>query len=277
MSWLGPEQMIEQIPAWHGRDVAIVRQLGGYSNQSWLVRCDEDQFVLRLDSAAASLFPRDRVLEAMVHDAAARAGLAPRIVFAHPGSGVLVTEYVDSAVLAEADLASPETLEDIAQLLRRVHGLARTGRRFDAVAAGERYARALGDAVGAPEARRALDILAAAPEPESVCLCHNDIVAENILVSDPRTLIDWEYACDNDPAFDLASLIGYHDLDGAAAASLADAYAGQSDSGMRERLQVALRSYDALQWLWLAAVESATPGRVPGATERLRVIASRLG
>ena len=72
-------------------------------------------------------------------------------------------------------------------------------------------------------------------------------------------LIDWEYACDNDPLFDLASAIGFHNLDERRQQVFLDAYAGGADSELRERLARQLRIYDAIQWLWLANRQLASP------------------
>lgn len=45
-------------------------------------------------------------------------------------------------------------------------------------------------------------------------LCHNDLVSGNILFDKQRCyIIDWEYACDNDPLFDLMSFITENDID----------------------------------------------------------------
>src|SRR5690606_23928984 len=136
----------------------------------------------------------------------------------------------------------------------------RAGVTFDARAAGERYLaflepheefRAL--------ARRCCDIVASLPTPADPVCCHNDVVARNVVAGPGLKLIDWEYACDNDPLFDLASLIGYHDLDASQVDAFLGAYAGSAAAEHRERLDLQLRLFDALQWPWLAIRETVLP------------------
>ena len=80
-------------------------------------------------------------------------------------------------------------------------------------------------------------------------------------------LLDWEYACDNDPLFDLASLIGYHNLSDKKAHDLLSAYAGGPDPAMADLLEEQVRLYDAIQWLWLANRHMITPTSAQGAQQ----------
>ncbi len=45
------------------------------------------------------------------------------------------------------------------------------------------------------------------------CFCHNDLVQENCLVADKLVLIDWEFAQQHNPWFDLAAVVLYFRLD----------------------------------------------------------------
>jgi thiamine kinase-like enzyme len=85
------------------------------------------------------------------------------------------------------------------------------------------------------------------------------VVAANIVGTSSLKLLDWEYACDNDPYFDLASLVAYHDLGSKHVGMLLDSYAGGRNPEAKERLQLQLRIYDAIQWLWLAAKHVVDP------------------
>ena len=109
---------------------------------------------------------------------------------------------------------------------------------------------------------------------EQLACCHNDAVAANVVEGRDLRMIDWEYCGDNDPLFDLASLIGYHDLPPAGSAILLDSYAGGAGAELREKLREQCRLFDALQWLWLAAKQSRRPA--PGRAARLSAIAGRV-
>ena len=59
--------------------------------------------------------------------------------------------------------------------------------------------------------------------------------------------------------FDLASAIGFHNLDERNVDVFLSAYAGGADAALRERLDEQIRLYDAIQWLWLASRHLAFP------------------
>jgi thiamine kinase-like enzyme len=104
--------------------------------------------------------------------------------------------------------------------------------------------------------------------------CHNDVVASNVIAEPDLKLLDWEYACDNDPMFDLASLIGFHNLGIDRQSVLLNAYAGGMDSGLAERLEIQVRLYDAIQWLWLANRQMITQNTAQAA--RLEELQQRI-
>lgn len=247
----------------------------GLTNFSYLVEVEGRPHVLRLDTAHAARIGLDRRLGSEIQRRAAAAGLAPRILAAEPDEGWLLYEYLEGRVLQAGDLADPATLEAIAKLLRAVHGLPASGHVLPVADAAARYA-----AIVQPDpdlsafARRCVDVVSAAPPPATTACCHNDVVAANIVSNSRLRLIDWEYACDNDPLFDLASVAGFHDLDQRAVETLLAAYAGTGDGEMRERLAAQRRLFDALQWLWLAAQRLLAPR--DGQLARLATLKARI-
>ena len=245
---------------------------GGRSNRSWLVETEDRKLVLRLDGPQARVFGLDRHTELAILGRASGQALAPQVVYADAAAGILVYEYLPGRCWTRADLESDASLEALAALLRRVHALPPSGVRFDAAGAAARYLeRIRGDESLFAIGQRCREIVASAPAPTGTACCHNDVVAANVIATPALRLLDWEYACDNEPLFDLASLIGYHDLAPRQKGTLLRAYAG--DLALREQLEEQLRLFDALQWLWLAARQAAMPHAAH--RERLEQLARR--
>ncbi len=247
---------------------------GGLSNRSWLVETQDRRLVLRLDGPQARALGLDRHTEFAILRRAAGEGIAPEVVYADPDAGLLAYEYLPGRCWTRADLESESNLEALAAIFRRVHALPRSGVPFDASGAAARYLELIsGDRALAPTGRRCLAIVERIPAPVETACCHNDVVAANVLAMPALRLLDWEYACDNEPLFDLASLIGYHDLDARQKGILLRAYSGSL--ALRDRLEQQLRLFDALQWLWLAVRKVVIPENAHQA--RLAELASRIG
>ena len=134
-----------------------------------------------------------------------------------------------------------------------------TARTFDALSAARDYASHIVD----PDAARVSDCLrtiAAEPLASRPCFCHNDLVVDNIISVPETRFLDWEYACDNDPLFDLATITTHHGLSDEKAGVLLDAYF--DGEGERHRGQLARQAcvYSALLYLWERGLD-----RGPGA------------
>lgn len=247
--------VLERIPGWDARDASWREIAGGLTNRSWLVTAGDRRYVLRLDAGPAKALGLDRHTELAVHRNAAAAGLAPPIVHADPDAGVLVYEYLPGAVWDSAALADPAGMEALGALLRAVHALPRSGVSFDAPAIAHRYRAAL-DAGSARrvDADACVRAVERAPRRTDYACCHNDIVASNIVGAESLKLLDWEYACDNDPFYDLAALVGYHRLDRATTDALLAAWTGRPAGESRDRLDARLAEYAALERLWFAVM-----------------------
>jgi len=260
---LEPAQALGLVPGMDAASFRIQPMSGGLTNRVYKLTSDKATFVLRLNAHHTDAFELDRVTEIGILSHASAAGLAPRIVHADRDKGILLLRFIDGRVWTPDDLQSRTNLESLADLLRSVHALPLSGKHFDAVGIASGYLGKLSSRkdwreIGA-RCKRIINDTAHAG-----CLrcCHNDVVAANVIVGSGLMLLDWEYACDNDPLFDLASVIRYHGLDGNAADTLLNAYVGGSDAEMRERLSTQIRLYGALHWLWLAARQALSPDPV---------------
>ena len=259
---INPFDALDLVPGWDP-DVADVEELkGGLTNRTFYVRQGDRQCVLRIDSEASSLFDFDRAGELKALEAAFQAGIAPQVIYSDVDAGILLTEFLDGAVWDEPDLESRENLEALGELLREVHALPATGHRLDISDVARLYSGHLEKRQGLYAfATRCIEIIDSIPVSADFTCCHNDIVAANVIAGDRLRLIDWEFSCDHDPLFDLASAIGFHNLDDERAGVLLNAYLGGSDLEVADRLAEQVRVYDAIQWLWLATRHLVFPRR----------------
>ena len=126
------------------------------------------------------------------------------------------------------------------------------GRIFDAVGAAREYVRHIGDA-DPDMVRDCVQRVESSPLPPNLCCCHNDLVVANIINTPEVRFLDWEYACDNDPFFDLATVVAHHKLSSEQSDYLLDAYFDGDGKRWREQLARQASVYEALLWLWEAS------------------------
>lgn len=257
---LEPEDALVRIPGWEDRKASIRVLEGGLTNRTFKVDSEGGSFVLRLDSEQSIHFRLDRETEARIVRNAAAAGLAPEVLFSDPHAGITLTCFVRGEIWAKHKFEDPTNMENFAAMLRRVHDLPVCGVTLDSVAVIEKYGESL---ASVPEMRGVISLCKRVaeeiPASEQVVCCHNDIVASNIIETPALMLLDWEYACDNDPFYDLACVIAYHDLRNKQVDRLLAAYAGATSAELVEKLQRQIRLFDAIQCLWYATRQLVAP------------------
>ncbi len=194
---------------------------GGLSNQTWLVTAGERRAILKIDERPRGVPFNTRAAEAQVQTQAAQAGLASPVLFT--SDTVYMTEYVDGVVWSSASLDDDENLDHLASALKKLHALPLTGRKFDAIGAAHDYASSITDA-DPVKVRDSVQIIESMLLSNNICCCHNDLVAANIIATPELRFLDWEYACDNDPLFDLATVVAHHRLSAERSDYLLNAY-----------------------------------------------------
>lgn len=258
---------------------------------SWLVEWAGERAVLRIDQPAAAAMGLDRAEEFARLQAVAAAGLGPAPIAADPGRGLLLRRHVEGSVWKCANLRQAAKLERVAALLREVHSAQIAAPPVDLGAAVDRYA-GLAGAGSAGLASTTRGLLASCRDPQApLVFCHNDPVSGNFVAgpepapgsssssslgpssgpdssSDPGPgpgsaqkptpqlwLIDWEYSGFNEFWFDLAVVIGHHELSTPLAQAFLKAYLGCLPSAAeQQRLAGWVAFYVSLSRLWSAAL-----------------------
>jgi len=270
---LTPDEALSRIPLLAGSTPHWQALPGGLTNRSFKVDTADGSFVLRLDSVHTAVAGVDRALELTVRGNACGVGLAAAVV--HAEAGILLSEFLPGSVWQDSDLHHDDKLVKLAGLLRRVHQMPLASKPFFAERVAEKYIAAIvADSGLLGFAKECRALLRKIPTPERLRCCHNDVVAGNIIEHADLKLLDWEYACDNDPMFDLASVIGFHDFDAQQTDTLFSAYAGGANPAMYENLQGQICLFDIVQWLWFAARQCASPN--PHIANRLNELRVRI-
>ncbi len=236
-----------------------VEPLGGLTNRNFKVIGPAGCYVLRLAGAGSGAFV-DRAAEAENARIAAEAGVGAEVVYCDAADGTMVTRFVAGAAPMDARGMQDEgAIGRAAAVLRRLHGAAPFANDVDPFAKIAEY-RALADegdvalpqgtaeAVAAvAEIRRALAARPAPPAP-----CHFDPTPANFLDTGARmVLIDYEYAGNGDPLWDLAYLAVEAGFAEAQERGLLAAYFGRPPE-THERARMALYApvCDLLAALW---------------------------
>ena len=267
-------ELLAGLPIRLGAQATVRKLNGGLNNDVFRISGEDGDFVLRLGHKQAGL--PDISCELSILRDAAKAGLGPDVEYADPSRGILLLRFVQGRTWEREDLLLPGNIGALAGLLRDVHALPSCGTEFDIAGIAEKNLRTL---YRRDELRHfgsdCLRIVREEIATDSRVCCHNDVVAGNLVAGDRLKLIDWEWAADNEPMFDLASIVAYHDLGTDLADTLLGTYAGGADALLRERYWAQARLFDALQWLWLAARETRHPDVAQVA--RLGTLQSRIG
>jgi thiamine kinase-like enzyme len=178
----------------------------GLTNQNFLIHTAHHALVFRLPYADQSNIVN------RAHEAAAMRAVAPfnldfETLYFDPSTGVKMTRYVE-AFRSFDETQAEARIERTATLMRRLHALNTTiGFAFDPIQRYRQYrSHVKKPRIEDTHAEVTLTQIQALKRP--MTLCHNDWVEGNIGFTDAKDyLIDYEYAGDNDPYFDVMSFI----------------------------------------------------------------------
>ena len=264
---------------------------GGLSNRSCLLSCGRDRWAVRLplgscsgessspggpsssgeacSSGGVSCANETLSLESerQVLALTAEAKLSPPVIACDTETGALITRYLRGATTLNPErMRDPANIDRATAMLRRLHSLpAPTGlHTFRPTELARSYVDAAFGQTGAPhedadELRRwsaQFRHLAQAYEAafKPTALCHNDLVAANILDDGRLWLVDFEFAVRAHPILDLAGLAGLNGFGQAHCRRLMDAYCGPDAAPVSvSQLSQVVRLVQLMAFFWALA------------------------
>jgi thiamine kinase-like enzyme len=205
---------VQALPFWTG-PVRIWPLTGGTTNRNYGVeQADGQRFAVRLgqDIPVHGVM---RFNEQAAAQAAAKAGISPKIYYTAPG--VMISRLLPGRALTGAEIRLPENRRRIVALLKACHGgmaahlrgpllafwVFHVNRSYiaDLTETGSRIAEHLEELAGLN------GWLEQSVGPVDLVFSHNDLLAANVFDDGARLwLLDWDYAGFNTPLFDLANL-----------------------------------------------------------------------
>ena len=241
---------------------------GGHTNRNYrLVTADGRRYVARFSTSDPSGLGIDRDAEAANTAAAAALGVGPEVAAYAPQHGLLVTSWIEGRTLSPADLADERTLRRVAELTRSLHAGPRFAGDFDVFAVQRRYLE-LVRASGYHLPSDYLELQPLIDRLEGVLAggagrtlpCHCDLVAANIVDAGERLwFIDYEYAGNTDPAFELGNLWSEAALGSEPLAYLVQAYFGRPDPAQAARVRL-YGLVSLYSWTLWASIQEAVGG-----------------
>ncbi len=193
-----------------------IRRLGGLTNLVFFVGHAGEQYVLRLPGKGTEEYI-NRKNEIQAATEAAKAKVAPDVVYFDGWSGIMVTRYIDHGVtMTPAHFKSREgSPKRAGEAFKKLHSSGAVFNfRFELFAMIDDYLKILktkeielpagyADVVNSAEAvRKALNA-----RELPLAACHCDPLCENFLDTGKRMwIVDWEYSGMNDPLWDLGDL-----------------------------------------------------------------------
>jgi thiamine kinase-like enzyme len=243
----------------------VTRLDGGLTNVNVRVTTPDLDVVVRISSEDSTMLAIDREAEYLNSRAAAEAGASPRVVEYLGEYHLLVVTYIDGKTLGPEDLRDSANLSRVAEVCRRLHRGPRFVSEFDMFEVQQTYLTTVQNS-GFRLPGRYLDLMpqveqiqrALTARPLATVPCNNDLLAANFIDDGERLwVIDFEYAGNNDPCFELGNIWSESNLSLAQLDELVAEYFGHESPALvaRARLLGLMSKYG---WTLWASIQNGT-------------------
>jgi thiamine kinase-like enzyme len=236
----------------------------GLTNKNYRVDVGDKAYFLRMPGPSTELLAIDRANELESTQAAAEAGVGPKVIHHDPNTGALLLEWIDGRTMSNEAFQASGMPARIAGSLRKLHAGPRFRDDFDMFRLTEYYLSVVdGRSIRIPGGYRdelpKVKLIEAAltAHPLPSVPCHNDLLAENYL-DDGRQLwiVDYEYSGNNDPTFELGNTAQELGFDPGRQEELCAAYFGEATPALVARMRLQMIMSDVGWTLW-AAIQAA--------------------
>ncbi|MBT4879559.1 MAG: phosphotransferase family protein [Alphaproteobacteria bacterium] len=241
----------------------------GSTNETYKLNRDGKTYALRYGTPFPSRLHIDRKKELMFHQYGSTKGFSPKLHFASPDKGILVSEYIKGLSLERQDLKDPKLLKLAVHIIQEKNTLKRV-----------KYHRIGDDLLGAINAllkqmkqlhsddmekiraafTAATSLHASMPLKKFQFPAHNDFLARNLIYDGKKMwLIDWEYADWGGEYNDLAGLFIADELNAEQIVSVINQYFETFTENERRELMYTCALYGLYSSIWAYAQSNTGP------------------
>lgn len=240
---------------------SVERLHGGMSNYNYLVETTLGRLVVRVPGENAEKFV-NREIEKYHIDLVSGHQINQEVLYADIDSGIKISRYLEGRGLDEVQIKA----NDIVALMKRYHALTSEVdyAPFERINLFESYISNQSDEYF--KLREKLNHYKEYLLSQDKVFCHNDAQPLNMIMSDEQLyLLDWEFAGNNDPMYDLVCFTEDFGADPSFSEELITAYFGRYDDDLLKR-KLLWTIFQCLQWYNVALFKDNT-----GMSERLNV------
>ena len=229
------DSALDKVECLRGREREVEELPGGLTNVNLKVTTEDDTVVVRIAQAGSELLAIDRQAEHANSVAAAEAGVGAPVIEYVEDPGLLVIGYIEGHTFTDEDLRHGGHLSRVAEACRTLHEGPRFVSDFDMFDRQRGYLDIVNEhgfrlpdrytefADHVAQIERAF-----AARPTVTVPCNNDLLAGNFIDDGAKIwLIDYEYAGNNDPCFELGNIWSEANLKEEQLEELMEAYDGE--------------------------------------------------
>jgi thiamine kinase-like enzyme len=251
-----PAKLLNDLEPHTGPVSSIVTISGGITNRNYKLETKNGAFMLRIAGERTELLGIDRANEFSSSKIAHAVGVGTEpILYLEPHAAIL-SRFVPDALTLDPETATAR-LEKIVPRLRAFHDAPEIPAKFSPFETVRNYhTLALEHGVKFPNdlpeiLEQMTRIEHALKLHARECACHNDLLPANFLDDGTRIwIIDWEYAGNGNPFFDLGNLAVNLELSDDDCERLLELYFGRTDSKLEAQLQLMRLASDLREAFW---------------------------
>lgn len=222
-------------------------------SEIYCCRFDEAQAILRKDNRLAKSLGLDRAKEVSLLQKVNSVCSSPKIIYKDIQQGILIWNYIEGEEISRSLIKDKTVLLQLAAELKNIHEMPTSemgnSTYLDMIA---HYRRVISNGDLFIEIDNLIKRLYA--EKTKLTLCHNDLTKPNILFKKSFSFLDWEYACLNDPYFDIATVISSLNLNEEEIHSFLKGYS--STNLNLNRVKEFIRLTELTEKIWNQAVKA---------------------